>query len=567
MASDWLNHKQLMIVKGIQKTPGDSFSAEVGLTTFNLMSDGPVTLQEWSPAIPAVKNSGVWTDSPISDGRRLLAAPVGNVTEKMTILITDSTYLGVQKQLVVLNQMVLDCREFWQGNAQIEPIWLAWAAGCNNPLLPQYALLYNIETALTYIRSNQPTIEVNITLEREPYWRGIPPGANPKLWSYYVNSAHPQFDVSVSTLVTLSDHLITQTIQNKFEWTPAAVDSQVTPLSQNYIDITASQVPGDAPALVEMVLTPEIAGSYQDTFISLSSRDLVQVNHSGANKASAYNLAAGDGTAPGGAAKTIGTINTGLLSNNSAVNYTFVQKALVAGDVAYTNYLYWGDIANDIIGIDRHLLAGTYAVFLRAKATVDDTTVKVRITFKEVDGTTGVASGGVVFTDIPITGTGANNYELHYVGQLSIPFQTNDVFGVLGYGRYVRDNKSNLYITLDAKNSSGANRTLNILDLVFVPTENWLCEFVPTGTSQNNIIVDSTGYFSGAKAEVVAGNYYPVTPRTMIGGELRGQTPYLLPGRNQRLYFLFNSSLGPTPNAPFTVRLNIVPRWSGIRDV
>ena len=99
---DWLNHKALQIIKGLPQVPGDQFSAEAKLTIFDLMS-GTVSLDpedEWSPQIAPVKNGGVWTESPISDGRRLLAAPAGNVIEKITILISGSGYLEVMKQFV-----------------------------------------------------------------------------------------------------------------------------------------------------------------------------------------------------------------------------------------------------------------------------------------------------------------------------------------------------------------------------------------------------------------------------------------------------------------------------------
>lgn len=127
----WLDHKQLMIIKGIGKTPGDIYSAENDPVIVNLMS-GIITLDQngWSPEIAQVKSGGVWVDSPLSDGRELLAAAAGNVIEKMTVIIADSSYLSVMKALSGLNQMANDCRDYWQTEYQIDPVYLAWWAGC-----------------------------------------------------------------------------------------------------------------------------------------------------------------------------------------------------------------------------------------------------------------------------------------------------------------------------------------------------------------------------------------------------------------------------------------------------
>lgn len=157
MAYDWLNHKTLRIVKGIGKLPTDTNSAENDPVVFNLLSE-PValTMDGWSPQIAALKSGGVWADSPISDGRSLIAAPVGNVTEKMTFIIADSTFLGVQRHLLALNDMALDCRAFWEGQAQIDPVYLAWWAGCGKG--EQYALLYNMDVTTEYLSADKPSL-------------------------------------------------------------------------------------------------------------------------------------------------------------------------------------------------------------------------------------------------------------------------------------------------------------------------------------------------------------------------------------------------------------------------
>jgi len=317
MANDWLNHKELKIIKGLGRTPGDTNSAENDPVIVNLMG-GIITLDDWTPQVAQVKNGGVWVDSPLSDGRELLAAAAGNVVEKISVIITDGSYLGAMKALSGLNQMANDCRDYWQSEAQFDPVYLAWWAGCG--IGTQYALLSNIEVSPDYQGGINPTIRVSIALEREPYWRGIPPGANPKIWSYYVNTAHPQFNYNVASLVSGTDHLIKSIMTNKFEWTAAAYGLQSIPLnvvgqnSQNYIDISASQVPGDAPALVEMGITTD-TGVPADIYIGRTSKRLSGTGHDGIARVSSLILNAGDGNGTGVVVKTAAGAANGVVSD------------------------------------------------------------------------------------------------------------------------------------------------------------------------------------------------------------------------------------------------------------
>ncbi len=584
MASDWLNHRQLAIVKGIQKTPGDSNSAEEDLVVFNLMTDGAVTLDDWSPNIPAVKNNGVWTDSPINDGRRLLAAPVGNVIEKMTINISDQSYLSVQKQLSALTQMALDCRNFWQSIVQVDPVWLVWSAGCNTPALPQYALLSNIEIAPTYMKSNQPTIQVNITLEREPYWRGIPPGANPKIWTYYVNSAHPQFNVNVSTLVTLSDHLINQTIQGKFEWTPAAYGLQTTPISQDYIDIVASQVPGDAPALVELSIV-DTQSATANSYIGLSSKKLSGIGHDAVNRFQSYVLNVGDYSSGVSVKTNTGSATLGVRSNNSSVNFYNGTRTVTGIDANYVNFARWGESIANGIKLDREIMRGTFAIFVRARnasvaGVIGD--MKMRIVIEEIEDAVNqyqtIFTGQDVFVPLFPAASGAR-FPIAYMGSVTLPFNNKTVQSPLGYGIQFQEANNNLRVTLQEQVlTATANRTMEAIDVMFMPIDEGFIQIVspmPSGGNPPTIIMDNSGYLKRGDSEQSAIGYETNNTSGGVSFEVRGTQINLTPRINQRLYFLFDyfnapgttdlssaSVLSTTQN----IRLNIVPRWSGIRD-
>lgn len=573
MASGWLNHKQLMIVKGIGKTPGDTNSAEPDPIVFNLMAEDQVSLTPngWTPQIASVKNGGVWADSPISDGRQLLTAPVGNVTEKIEILITDNSYLGVMKQLASLYQMAQFCRDNWQTQGQIDPVYLLWYAGCGAG--QQFAQLFNIEVAPEYQDSSSPSIKVNLTLEREPYWRAIPPGANPKIWTYYVNLSHPQFNSGVASLVTGSDHLITQTIQNKAEWSPTAYGLQTTFLSQNFIDISASQVPGDAPALVEIAAS--VADPFANLYVGLNSKPQSQTGHDAVNRVNSLILNGGDGTTSFGT-KTVVVAATGVRSNGSSVNYYNVARTSTGIDGTFVDFVTWkGNTPTGLIKLDRNFFRGTFAIFCRcrnnsaAAPLIGDMRIRLLIQQFENNANQYITSQTLQTANPPIT-----NFGLVYMGSITIPFESRAVQSLSGYGLQIQESNPNLSIQLQQSvDVATANRTFEMIDLIFMPLDEGLAQVVPQGNSlgggASNIVLDNTGYLSRGELTQIAVSYMSTVLSGGIGQEVRGSNIYLKPRINQRLYFMCDVGVSPVQSSPtsdMTIRLNIVPRWSGIRD-
>lgn len=579
----WLDHKQLQITKGIGKTPTDSQSAEPDLVTFNLMS-GIVTLDSngWSPAVAAVKSSGVWADSPINDGRTLLAAPVGNVLEKMSIIIKDSTTTGVQKKLADLNSMVNSCRSFWQDYDQTNPVYLMWHASCG--VGPQYALLYNIETVVDYLDAPTPSLRVTMTLEREPYWRGLPPGANPKLWTFYVNGQQIGTNKTLSDgqLVSGTDHLITQTVNNKFEWTPTAAGLQTTPLSKNYIDIAASQVPGDAPALTEMAIFTSVAAA--DIYIGRTTIPRSALGHDGLTHHAAHILNVGDNFV-GTLAITAGTSADAVLSNGSSVVYSYGKRTSTGIDANYVTSAGWGSgVGGGLILPDRELYKGAYAVFVRAAnksaaATLAD--MKMRLTIQEDEANPATQyTRKVIFDPVnPPISSVQGQWPLVYMGVVTLPLSSNNVQSISsGYGRQIQQTQSNLSFLLEQKvDVATANRIFVAVDVILMPLEGGLSQIVAGSNvsgAGTTMVMDNTGYLSKGKGSLTLG--YSNSNGASRGGvsmETRGQDITLIPNTAQRLYFINDShpSSGLDPqslvNSDMVVRLNIVPRWTGIRDV
>jgi len=578
---DWLSHRGLKIFKGLGKTPGDTNSAENNPVVVNLMS-GAISLDEWTPEVAQVKGNGIWADSPLSDGRRLIAASSGNVTEKMSILITSGTYAEVARALSGLNQIALDCRDYWQTSSQIEPVYLAWWANCG--IGYQYALLSNIELSPDYQQGIQPTMRVSVTLEREPYWRGIPPGANPKIWSYEVNASHPQFNVNGASLLSGTDHLITATVQNKHEWTPAATGLQLTAISKNYIDIPAALVPGDAPALVELSIEPSAAAIKPiNSFVGVTSNPFIATGHDGITRAQALILNAGDHQGTGLCVKTATTNEFGVLSNNSAVTYYNGVRTVTGVDPDWITAAMWGaPVVANILKLDRELYRGKYAVFVRAYNTSAAapviTDMKMRMQFIEGSDTNPTNVYTLPEVNVPLLDTNLD-FALTYMGVIDIPFEGKSITSALGYGRQIQDESNNIRVVLQQQVMvATANRTFTLIDLIMMPIDQGLAQIVTTpidGVTVSSLILDNTGYMGRGSAEPLAFSFqrnfadaYLETGGT--GQEVRGQSIELQPRTNQRLYFINNYFVSTAATRrglmdSFTVRVNVCPRWASIR--
>jgi len=584
MVSGWLNHRELMIIKGIGKTPGDNYSAENDPVTVNLMS-GSITLEQngWTPEIAQVKNGGVWTDSPLSDGRELLAAAAGNVVEKISINIKDSSYLGVMRAFSGLNQMALDCRDYWQKEYQIDPVYLAWWAGCG--VGPQYALLSNIELSPEYLDAGSPTMRVSITAEREPYWRGIPPGANPKLWTFYVNDWRVGSNKALSDLALTSfaggvkGDLVNVTLNNKHEWSPTAYGLQTTPITKNYIDIPANLIPGDAPALCSIASLSTI-GSTDILYIGKTSKKYSGIGHDGILRATALNLNAGDADSTSAITKTAGA--TGVVSNGSAVTTYYGDRTVTGIDANYVTAVSWGGshLANSV-KLDREFYRGTFAVFVRASnssVTPVLTDMKMRVYIEEMEDSTNkeIASMTLPEVYVPIDTVGVVGGILSYMGVVTLPLSSRSVVSQLGYGRQLQEADSNLHIVVQQQVLvATANRKFDIIDLILMPIDEGLIQVIDNPSVFGIAgfeLLDNTGYLTRGQTMSNSVGYYTKDISGGVSLQTLGQDILLSPKVAQRLYFLwsfFSSSVNDRYSSTqdaLKIGINIVPRWAGIRD-
>ncbi len=579
---------ELRLICGLGAYVGDPSGIETPMRVLDLIATEntgfSVDVDGWAPKRPQLKGGGSWADSALVDGRALIAGVVNNVVE--TIVLTSSgatpqSRFALESDLAELGRLA---REFWTTEAQIEPVYLRWkaAAAC----LEQYALIYNIDIAPEgdpFSPDNLQTI--TITVEREPYWRAVPPGANPKLYYFQSLDLRPgaDFDYTNLSLWQGSDHFANGVVQNRHEW--GDYDTTQVPLAINALDIPAENLPGDAPALVTLSMRP----SHRNFLISRVTKRVDLVNDLGENFPGHVILNHNDAffdVTSGSSAFVVSATDGVLRPDGSGVrNYTTMNVSAAGGH----NTLVFSSIGT--LPRDVNQMRGKYAVFMRA---YQESGAAREFTFQffarqrtAIFGVGDIAaaySGPVIYSAAP-----GQRWALYYLGTFELPLDGRVIQDPDGSGLFVAAQSNGaLYFVLDVVRQNAGALVMDLLDIILMPYDEALVEarvgFASANmdTTQDGmlLVLDNTGYMDRGRSEWLGKQYaYPLStlaPRgTGVPIEARGQSLTLLPNTDNRLYFLTSftnptggnaSQLESKPQEEYEIRVNIVPRWAGVRD-
>lgn len=550
-------HAVLQIVKGVQVTPGNTDNAEIGLDTIDFLAvNGGFAVDTYEMKIPALKSSAVYADSPLTDGRTLISGTLGNVNETIRATLSASTIIQLAAMLSKLLRFKQDCNDYWDTGYQIEPVYIKHQVSGEPG--PRYALLYDIDIAISDpINPSEPTRDITIVIEREYGWRGLAPGANPKQWA--IENIHNQkFTSSISNLnVPQSidsqfNLLYAATVFNRAEYTTGNNQSFVT---QNFVEITADKVPGDLPALTCISLQANSSappGNHQ-VFVSRKSTRADNPVPSALAYAQSMMINGADmslGTNTTLAADTGAPLSQSLnarrravftpADNNDAVRLTSASRSIVNHRGRYAVFCRCRQAAGATGDISMYLSIGSSAPFSHRTTTVP-------------------------LAPTLAAGTGNTTYwPVSYMGVVEVPNSTPTSTGVAGDGIVY---STDFVLQLHARRTAGTTAVLYVSDFILIPVDEPTIELVSTSTSTGMAgAIDNTGYFLHGKAELYADAQGGSSANNAT--EPRGQEIFLLPGVNQRLYFftLFSDNTSDVINDNVSVGVNIIPRWSGLRD-
>src|SRR5262245_45767879 len=102
-----------------------------------------VGIVRYTPGRPNLKAGGIWQDSPLGAGRRLVHGSKGNVNDAIEFRIGYANHveiIGVQQELDLLLEKAI---AYWTTDWQDEPVYIkARVAGESNP---RYAIIHSAE--------------------------------------------------------------------------------------------------------------------------------------------------------------------------------------------------------------------------------------------------------------------------------------------------------------------------------------------------------------------------------------------------------------------------------------
>lgn len=584
-------HTELKIVKGVQIAPGDLESAESGYTVINLLSGSasgfalePET--GWDPALPESK-SGLWAENDFNDGRTLIASGVQNVTETIRVTLTAPSLVVMSQYIIQFDRMAKDVVQYWETEGvQIQPVFLWWhATGAPGP---QYALIYRMELSVSAPSLTDAGVIVRdcvIVLEREPYWRGIPPGANPVLWTLYTKNLHPGSGYDYERDLVLVDDgtypplhsLASQTVQNRAELNLADADY----ISNNRFTIPAASIPGDAPALVQLAVDVNRPGGDTDNyslFVShISDRDFAVAGRSSRlyRFVSCYPVLRSTGV-PAWSTVTVNVASdTGGVQGYSSVaghtgNKATPHRAELTPTTTMQDALVF---TSDELGMN--VQRGRFAVFVRCRqnsGAFGDIEMQLRATYR---GPRFLGVETPVVRAPLLAGTGdTSRYPVLYLGTIELPPDSDAYMetGGLQGGTGLNNAQATLSLVLRIKLANAFSAALlYVADLVFMPYDEAFVDIVPippdTATAYKNLTYDNTGYATRGKPYAVGREDGGQSGFVNVA-EVSGADLMLEPGVDNTLWFLHrNASNQSNVRGDMDVTLNIVPRWRYVRDV
>lgn len=568
---------ELQIIKGITPMVGTSNTQEPARVLIDLLNPtGGISLAQdgWIPAYAELKDGGTFLGGALQSGAELAAYSEDNVTEVMKLNVKGSDDIGRYYQISRLLKMARDARSQHVADYQFMPVYLK----VRLPGEPgaRFALIYDIGIAS---RSSEPGVanltELTITIVREPFWAWeVAPGDSPKLWTFYKRGIAPtssNWDLEGGTSPQYEQGTVANFTTFK--------NSDTTYWYTNYLEIPAADIPGDAPALVQLHFDGRWDSNQQMFHSIMIGRESRENTPYVANTLTTVNTTANGYDIGALGADTTTEADNGCIDNGQSSTPGWAGSNNHRGKVAFTTLNYakrfsWSNIPN----------TGTFAVFARALQS-GGAQGDVRCYLKY---------GSLVYAPLqtpetsPVLQTISTDTEfwpLMYFGVIRFPVHDSSMLQSTSVAGILADSMS---IELYAKRiTATGSPTLYLSDLILMPIEDGLTEIsfddVATANGSGFVLVDvyydSTRYLSRGRNTEVA-----MDSSGFVVAQVKGQPITLRPGITNRLHFLITSSdeavtptlgrssivsdpgggAGRSVNV-ITVSANIVPRSVGAR--
>ena len=410
-------------------------------------------------------------------------------------------------------------------------------------------------------------VDATLSIEREPYWRALPPGSSSKRFYYEKNNL--AWNIDNGSLTSGNDHWAVDTVENEETWNSArTVES-----AKNYIEV--SNIPGDAPALMSLELTANSTAGYNFTKIyaqrSTKNTPLTIRSLSSVIGIRRFNLlTAVDAISDSADSPRVNDAGAPTYSQSGTRQRREVTFTTTTANALRASF---GQNQN----FNFTTFRGKWAVLARMRqvnGALGDITVQ--LIFRTSSGSNNAL---VTLSANPIvTGTTGDSigWPLVYFGDVTLPIVGTQIANSGSYGEAVQDETSGM-LEIWASRSTGTG-VVYIADIVLLPFDEGSFSIEATkfndGVTSYHTIVDNTGYLNRGTlnpvAQVFQGSHFGASDLAQIKGDVFT----LFPGLTNRIYLLHIGTVGgvvldrsPTSaSETITARVNIVPRWRGVRD-
>jgi len=155
-----------------------------GATAVNLLATrSGFRLARWQPQRPQFRDEGVWQQSPLADGRRLVQTNYDNVIDTFTVSVLAYSQDHLAQAAQDLDRLLLRAVAFWTSDWQTTPVYLE--ARGTDETRTRYAVIHSYSFAQEGDPYNQPTTttmvrngwtELDLIIEHG-LWQECVPGA------------------------------------------------------------------------------------------------------------------------------------------------------------------------------------------------------------------------------------------------------------------------------------------------------------------------------------------------------------------------------------------------------
>lgn len=152
-----------------------------GTITIDLLArQEGVILKEWTPVIPEPKDGGVFSDSPLSSGRRLVLRNYDNAIETFEIVVRAGSQDSVIEFVRKLRGLLTQAHEYWTSEWATRPVYIVAKGSCETGT--RYAIVrdWRLQTddnpySTPFSGRSPAMVDMNLVLERGD-WLSQRPG-------------------------------------------------------------------------------------------------------------------------------------------------------------------------------------------------------------------------------------------------------------------------------------------------------------------------------------------------------------------------------------------------------